>query len=117
MAFTYTAYGLTLKTPFPCPALPAAPADAFPDVTVAYGAVPMKLANTVASDDSWTAGFCWQASPGRFLLRAGLRAVRFLVENGRRITVERSPAADGTGKTSDRNTWRNNEEVWIPGRV
>ena len=82
------------KNALPCPALPAAPADAFPDVTVAYGAVPMKLADAVASDDSWTAGFCWQASSGCFLLRTGLRTGRFLVEGGRRITVERNPAAE-----------------------
>lgn len=94
MAFTYTAYGLTLRTPFPCPALPAAPADVSPDVTVAYGAVPMKLSDAVAADDSWKMGYCWQAAPGRFLLRAGLRSGRFLVEDGSRVIVERNPAGE-----------------------
>jgi len=94
--YTYTAYGLIVSMPFPCPALPAAPADEAPapDVTVVYGTVPMQLAGAVAADDSWTMGYAWQAAPGRFLLLAGLCAGRFLVEDGRRVIVERNPAAE-----------------------
>ena len=40
------------------------------------------------------AGENWQASPGRFLWRGGARAGRFLVEDGRRITLERNPASE-----------------------
>ena len=94
MTYTYTAYGITLRTPFPCPELPAAPADAAPDVTVAYGTVPRELADAVAADDSWTMGYSWQTAPGRFLLKAGMRAGRFLVEDGSRVIAERNPAAE-----------------------
>ena len=94
MTYTYTAYSLTLRTPFPCPVLPIAPADAAPDVTVVYGHVPMNLAGSVAVDDSWGMGYCWQAAPRRFLLLTGLRAGRFLIEDGRMVIVERNPAAE-----------------------
>lgn len=94
MTYTYTVYGLTLRTPFPCPGLSAAPADAAPDVTVEYGTVPRELADAVAADDSWTMGYSWQTAPGRFLLKAGMRAGRFLVEDGRKVIVERNPAAE-----------------------
>ncbi|MCC6545290.1 MAG: hypothetical protein IT392_12470 [Nitrospirae bacterium] len=94
VTYNYTAYGLTVSVPFICPALPTAPADAAPDVTVVYGTVPMKLAGSAASNDSWDAGFCWQAAPGRYLLRGGLSAGRFLVEDGNRVTLERNSAAE-----------------------
>lgn len=94
MTYTYTAYGLTVSVPFVCPSLPAASADAVPDVTVVYGTVPMKLAGAVASNDNWDSGFCWQAAPGRYLLRGGLRAGRFLVEDGNRVTLDRNSAAE-----------------------
>ncbi len=94
ITYTYTTYGLTLRMPFPCPGLPAASADAVPDVTVAYGTVPMNLEDAVAADDSWTMGYSWQIAPGRFLLKAGMRAGRFLVEEGSRVVAERNPAAE-----------------------
>ncbi len=92
--YRYTFYGLIFQLPFPCPILPVAPLDAPPDVTVIYGRVPKILENALASDDSWISGFCWQASPGRFLLRGGRRSGRFLVEDGKHVTVERNPATD-----------------------
>src|SRR5579871_5639366 len=36
----------------------------------------------------------WQAEPGRFLWRGGRRSGRFLVENGRRVILQRNPAAE-----------------------
>jgi hypothetical protein len=88
MIHAYTAYGLTFHLPFPCPILPLAAPDAAPDVTVVDGPVPRQLAAPVAQDQ------CWQAEPGRFLLKAGYCAGRFLVESGRRITLQRSPRAE-----------------------
>jgi len=88
MTYTYSAYGLTLLTPFPCPVLPPAPAGATPDVVVSYGKVPRQLpAPTVE-------GLNWETIPGRYLWRAGNRAGRFLVKEGQRVTVERNPAAE-----------------------
>ena len=93
MTYTYTAYGLTLQIPFPCPALPNVSVDTSPDITLAYGTVPLDIPEVVAADDSWDMGYCWQAAPQRFLLKTGLLAGRFMVENGRRIILERNPAA------------------------
>jgi len=54
----------------------------------------MKLAGAAASKDNWDSGFCWQAAPGRYLLRGGLRAGRFLVEDGKRVTLDRNSSAE-----------------------
>jgi hypothetical protein len=86
-SYAYTAYGLTLCVPFPCPPLAVAPAGATPDVFVSDGAVPRRLAAPQAE------GNMWQAEPGRFLLRGGPRAGRFLAEDGTHVTLERNPAA------------------------
>jgi len=94
MTYTYTVYGLTINLPFPCPFLPCIETDATTDVTVTYGPVPRELVGAVASDDSWETGFCWQAAPGRYLLRGGMRAGRFLVEGGNRVTVHRNANAE-----------------------
>jgi len=88
MIHAHTAYGLTFHLSFPCPILPLATADAKPDVTVVEGPVPRQLAAPVAQDQNW------QAEPGRFLFRAGRHVGRFLVERGRKITLERNPGAD-----------------------
>jgi hypothetical protein len=58
-----------------------------PDVVVEVGAVPRRLPAPAAGED-W-----WEAEPGRFLLRGGRRAGRFLVEGGL-VTLERNPAAE-----------------------
>lgn len=92
--YRYTFYGLIFQVPFPCPMLSVAPPDVPADVTVIYGRVQKKLENAMASDDSWIAGFCWQASLGRFLLRGGRRSGCFLVEEGKHVTVERNPATE-----------------------
>src|SRR5882724_10052885 len=83
-----TAYGLTLQLPFACPVLPLAGVDAIPDVTVIDGPVPRQLASAVAKDENW------EAESGRFLLKAGRRAGRFLAVNGRLVTLQRGAAAE-----------------------
>ena len=88
MIHAYTAYGLTFHLSFPCPILPLAAPDAEPDVTVVDGPVPRQLSAPVAQDQSW------QAEPGRFLLKGGRYAGRFLVESGRRVTLQRSSTAE-----------------------
>jgi hypothetical protein len=88
MIHAYTAYGLTFHLSFPCPILSLAAPDAAPDVMMVEGPVPRQLAAPLAQDPSW------QAEPGRFLLKAGQYAGRFLVESGRRITLQRSPRAE-----------------------
>ena len=88
MTYTYSVYDLTLRVPFPCPPLAQAPEDATPDVVVSDGVVPRALVAPCAQDARW------QAEPGRFLLRGGARAGRFLAEDGTRVTLERNPAAE-----------------------
>jgi len=83
-----TAYGLTFRLPFPCPALLPAPASAIPDVTVVEGHVPRHINAAQISTH------LFDAEPGRFLLRGGSRAGRFLIEGGSRITFDRNPAGD-----------------------
>jgi hypothetical protein len=87
MTYTYALHGLNFNLPFPCPFLPLVETDAAPDVTVAYGEVPRELSGAEASDDSWKTGFCWQAAPGRYLLRGGMKSGRFLAQGGNRVTL------------------------------
>jgi hypothetical protein len=88
MTYTYAAYELILRLPFPCPVLPLMQENTSPDVIVKEGSVPYRLAAPVAE------GKMWQAEPDRFLWRGGPRAGRFLVEGGQCITLERNPAAE-----------------------
>ncbi len=85
--YTYTLYGLTLATPFPCAALTPAASGTQPDLQVVEGEVPLHLAAPHAQEKNW------EAAPGLYLLRSGKRAGRFLVENGQKITLQRGPAA------------------------
>lgn len=94
MTYSYSFNGLTLNLPFPCPFLPEIENDSVPDVTLTSGPVPKDLPDAVTSHDTWEMGFCWQAAPGRFLVRGGRTSGRFLVEDGCRITMERNPEAD-----------------------
>lgn len=81
--YLYHACGLTLAFPLPCPALlPAAVGGTSPDIEIVYGSTPRTLSTPGAADRHW------QAEPGRFLYRMG-RYGRYLVEEGRRITVTR----------------------------
>jgi hypothetical protein len=94
MIYAYTAYGLVLHLCFPCSALPTVPLDAdeatgaTPDVVVSEGMVPRSL------DRPLYAEMQWQVEPGRFLWRGGPRSGRFLVEDGRRVTLQRNPGAE-----------------------
>lgn len=90
MTYRYSYHSLTIELPFPCPFLPRVGVDSPPDVTVVHGPVASELDNVVIGDDSWVAGYCWQAAPGRYLLKGGGKSGRFLVENGRRITLQRN---------------------------
>ncbi|MBF0545102.1 MAG: hypothetical protein HQM08_11735 [Candidatus Riflebacteria bacterium] len=87
-SYTYSAYGLTLRLPFPCPPLTPIDFSETPDVTVTYGSVPKKLDRFEATNDNFKLGCRWQTSPGRFLLLGGLSSGRFLVEDGKEVTVE-----------------------------
>ena len=85
--YNYRAYGLTIRVPFPCPALAPAEAGAEPDVIVTEGLVPRALAAPVVT------GLGYDAEPGRFLQRGGARAGRFLVEGGQ-VTLQCNRRAD-----------------------
>ncbi|OHB32377.1 MAG: hypothetical protein A2X84_12510 [Desulfuromonadaceae bacterium GWC2_58_13] len=87
MKYMYRVLGLNVRVPFPCPGLVLAPAKECHDVLLTEGAVPRELEGAVAAEGNG------QAAPGRFLLRGGQQAGRFLVEDGSRITFERSPGA------------------------
>lgn len=89
----YTLYGLTVCLPFFCPFLPEAEHDDEPDVVMMHGVVPKELPDALVTHDTWETGFCWQAAPGRFLVKGGRRSGRFLVEEGCRITLQRNPEA------------------------
>jgi len=83
--FLYRACGLTLALPLSCPPLSSAAADTeTPDVEIIYGETPRTLPAPIVEDRHW------QVEPNRFLYRMG-RYGRYLVENGRRITVTRYP--------------------------
>jgi hypothetical protein len=90
MSYTYHAYGLTIRVPFPCPALTppdrCSGADVV-DVVVREGPVPRRLHSPLASE-AW-----WDAAPGSFLLRGGRRAGRFLVAADT-VTFERNPGCE-----------------------
>jgi len=88
MIYKYTIYELTMQLTFPCSVLTPAPTDAVADVILVEGDVPKELPGAVAE------GLSYQAAPGRFLWRGGRRAGRFLVENGRKITLQRNAAVE-----------------------
>lgn len=87
MAYIYSLYGLTIAVPFSCPTLVPVVDGTVPDVTVIEGAVPYRLAEAQVEFSNW------QATPRSFLLCGGYRSGRFLVEDGRRIIMQRNPAA------------------------
>ena len=86
--YLYTCYEVTIGVPFPCRWLAPAAVSDRPDVVVEDGDVPPRLDHPLASDRRF------DAEPGRFLWRGGSRAGRFLVEEGRRVTVDRGPEAE-----------------------
>lgn len=91
--FRYGVFGLELRAPFTCPELDASCTVARAEhdgITVRWGSVPAML------DDASLHGACFARNERRWLLRIpGVAA--FLVEDGRRITVDVAPAtADET---------------------
>jgi hypothetical protein len=82
----YTAFGLRIRSCLPLPELlPASgPGD---DVVIVYGPVPEDLPEAAQK------GVRYQAAPGRLLLKVD-GVARFLVSEGRGVTIERDPAAD-----------------------
>jgi hypothetical protein len=92
-SYAYTAYGVTVQVPFPCPALATARADTTPDIVVQEGVVPGGLPSPAMTDRRW------DAEPSRFLLRGGRHAGRFLVD-GEKITLQRHPNADDSALAS-----------------
>lgn len=87
LAHGYTAYGMTIAAPFRCPGLAGIGRVNSAEITVRHGSVPRSLDAPIFSDHHW------DAEPGRFLLRGGNRAGRFLVQDGQ-VTLERNPAAE-----------------------
>ncbi len=85
--YRYTAYGITFEVPFRCRGLTAAEPGTPAEVVVREGTVARALDGPVASDRRW------DIAPGRFLLRGGRRAGRFLVRDGS-VIVERNPGAE-----------------------
>lgn len=83
----YSLCGLTFELPFEVAILQPAPPGASPDVSVRVGLVPGRLSDAVAAKDSW------EASPGKFLVRGGMRSGRFLVEGGN-VTFDPNPGAE-----------------------
>jgi hypothetical protein len=93
MTFSYSIYGLIFHLPFPCPFLPRVTEDSLPDVTVRYGTVPEQLVEMPSSEKE-AKRHNWQVLPGRYLYVGGMRAGRFLVEDGRQVTIELNHAAE-----------------------
>lgn len=86
--YIYQAWGLTLSLPLPCPILrPASPQPQRADIDVMYGKTPTRLDSPIAQEPHW------QAESQRFLYRMG-RYGRYLVEDGRYITVTRHSAIE-----------------------
>ncbi len=82
--YWYRAYGLVIRLPFACPALLTAEGAERADVSVVERAVPTRLEAALVEGPNW------QATAGRYLLRAGSRAGRFLVEGGDRVDLQRA---------------------------
>ncbi len=93
MSHCYALYGLTVCLPFSCPFLPEAKHDGEPEVLLVHGEVPKALPDALVTHDTWETGVCWQAAPGRFLVKGGRKSGRFLVEDGCRITLQCNPEA------------------------
>lgn len=82
--FNYRAFGLTINSEIPLPELVPCPEDG--KVIIRLGKVPESLLNPVAT------GVCFQASPGKFLLRIENVAV-YYVDSGNYIQIEPFPGA------------------------
>ena len=85
--FFHRAFGLTIRSCLPLPELLTAPEVAEPDVAIAYGSVPQELPGAIAR------GVRFQVTADRLLLQVD-GVARYLVSEGRAITIDRDPAAD-----------------------
>ncbi len=85
--FCHRAFGLTIQSCLPLPELLAAPERAEPDVEITYGGVPPELPGAIAR------GVRFQVTANRLLLQVDGIA-RYLVGDGRTITIDRDFAAD-----------------------
>ena len=81
-AYDYKAFGLHIRTPFPCPPLIPASADSVPDVRVEYGPVPLELKDRIGSYEFWEFNEAQYLFSNRF--------VRFLVADGETVTFDPS---------------------------
>lgn len=83
---SYRTYGLTLVSEIAFPELPVATGQ--PDVTIRYGQVPARLANVSGK------GVFYELNANACLLNLEwIAGVRYLIEEGRTIIVERSATA------------------------
>lgn len=83
--YLYSVYGLNIASYLPCPELLLGTGR--PDVTICYGTVPESLANARSK------GICYQATPNQFLLAVD-GVGRYLICNGHKLIIERSPHAE-----------------------
>lgn len=81
------AFGLAIESELPLPELLDGPADTPADITISYGRVPDDLPDAVGR------GVRYALAPGRLLLRVD-GVARYLIANGRTITIERAPGAE-----------------------
>lgn len=84
---SYRAFGLTIRSCLPLPELLPADADTNVDVEILYRDVPTELPDALAR------GVRYQAAKDRLLLTVD-GVARYLVEQGRRISIARDAAAD-----------------------
>ncbi len=84
----YSLYGITIRLPFEVVQIPRAGAGSLPDVELVEDDVPRDLSDPIAG------GVGWQVAAGQYLIRAGARAGRFLVDGPDRIVLQRSQKSD-----------------------
>lgn len=85
--YDHRAFGLTIRSCLPLPELLPAEPDAVPDVEIVYANVPTELPDALAR------GVRFQAGKDKLLLIVD-GVARYLVEQGRKISIARDPAAD-----------------------
>jgi hypothetical protein len=85
LPYTYYAFGLNIESEIVCPFLVAA-SDSVPDLIIRLGPAPHELTQVQEQ------GAYYQISPGRLLLKVD-NVARYLVSDGREITVEPHPTA------------------------
>lgn len=84
----YSVYGITIRLPFEILQIPRAALGSIPDVELVEDDVPRDLADPVVGEAGW------QAAAGKYLVRGGGRAGRFLVDGPDRIVLQRSQNSD-----------------------